>query len=123
LWNTIRFREVSHQQAAVPLNGVVVTGSGAILFGATQIKVDDGRVTINGRPLSACQSGSVLLGTPSFEIRGTYNRPGPLEITLGKNGWYFEGYIHLGGPHLFTASLDGQVADRLNPQEGVPHPL
>jgi hypothetical protein len=112
-----QFRGVPHPQAAVPLNGVVVTGSGNIIFGATQIRVEDGRVWIDGRRLDDCQTGNILLGTPTIEIRGTYKRPGPLEITLGRNGWYFEGFIHLGGWRIFTAS-----SDRRSGQQALPSP-
>jgi hypothetical protein len=99
-----QFKGVSHIQAAVPLNGVVVSGSGSIVFGRTRIKIDNGAITVDDRLLSVCGSGSILLGTPSFEVRGDYKSPGPLEIVLGRNGWYFEGFIHL-GERLLTSSL------------------
>ena len=106
-----QFKGVSHIQAAVPLNGVVVSGSGSIVFGRTRIKIDNGAITVDDRLLSVCGSGSILLGTPSFEVRGDYKSPGPLEIVLGRNGWYFEGFIHLGGERLLTSSLIRSGAD------------
>lgn len=98
-----QFKGVPHVQAAVPLSGVIVSGSGSIVFGHARIKVDSGAIAIDDRSLSTSGPGSVLLGTPSFEFRGNYRNPGPLEIVLGRNGWYFEGYIHLGGRRLFTS--------------------
>jgi hypothetical protein len=100
-----QFRGVPHEQATVLLNGVAVNGSGTIAFGATRIKIDDGRIVIHDRLLNTLQTGIILLGTPSIEIRGDHKEPGPLQIILGRNGWYFEGYIHLGGRRLFTSSL------------------
>jgi hypothetical protein len=99
------FRGVPHQQLIVPVTGVVVSGSGTISFGNSRIKVENGSIAIDQRSVSTCGSGTVLLGTPSFELRDNSVRPaGPLEIILGRNGWYFEGYIHLGS-RLFTSSL------------------
>lgn len=106
-----QFKGVSHIQAAIPLNGVVVSGSGSIVFGHARIKIDNGTITVDGRPLSTCGPGDVLLGTPSFEVRGSYRSPGPLEIVLGRNGWYFEGFIHLGSARLLTSSLIRRGAD------------
>ena len=99
------FRGVPHQQLILPLNGVVVSGSGTISFGNSRIKVENGSIAINERSVGTCGSGTVLLGSPWFEVRHDNIRTaGPLEIILGRNGWYFEGYIHLGS-RLFTSSL------------------
>jgi hypothetical protein len=105
-----QFTGVPHEQVSVPLKGVIVSGSGLIVFGTTKIIVDDGVVALNGRRL--CGSGNVLLGTPSFEVRGNYKRPGPVEVVLSRDGWYFEGYIHLGGQRLLTSSLTTTAARR-----------
>jgi len=92
-----QFTGVSHEQASLPLKGVVVSGSGTIVFGTAKITVNEGTVAINGRQLSCCSSGYVLLGTPSYEIRGDQTAPDSLlEVVLGRNGWYYQGYIRLG---------------------------
>jgi hypothetical protein len=52
---------VPHLQAAEPLSGVVVSGSGAIVFRATRIELENGAISIDHRLLSAGEPGSVLL--------------------------------------------------------------
>jgi hypothetical protein len=88
-------KAVPHFQAAIPLPGVVVTGSGTIHFGRNRIDVSDGKIAINGRSIENHDSERILLGTSEFEVRDDFRKTGPLEIVLGRNGWYLESRVRI----------------------------
>lgn len=62
---------MQHPQAAVPLKGFKVSGTGRILFGKAFIELSEAGVSINGVPLC------------------------PIEFTVGENGSFREGDVRI----------------------------
>ncbi len=97
------FRGLPHPEVSTLRPGVVVSGSGKAIFHSAVIDIADGEISINGRPIRSLATSNIWLGTPDYEIRDdskprardTLNQPRPLEVILGGNGWYCEGYIRI----------------------------
>ncbi len=98
-----QFRELPHPEVSTLRPGVVVSGSGKAIFHSAVIDVADGEIMINGRLIRSSATSNIWLGTPGYEIRDdsrpratdTFNQPRPLEVIVGRNGWYYEGYIRI----------------------------
>lgn len=98
-----QFRELPHPEVSTLRAGVVVSGSGKAIFHSAVIDVADGEISINGRPIYSSATSNIWLGTPDYEIRDeskprardNVNLPRPLEVIVGRNGWYCEGYIRI----------------------------